>query len=105
MADFTLQIAADHPAFQGHFPGNPLLPGVSLLAEVIEAAMTQPALAAAVGPQPRIGVAKFLAPVLPGAELRLQLLPKGKRLQFDVWQGEQLTASGHFEPTADSDTR
>lgn len=104
MSESTLHIAADHPAFQGHFPGNPLLPGVSLLAEVIEAALTQPELAAIVGRRPRIGVAKFLAPVLPGANLRIVLLPKGQRLQFDAWQGERLTASGHFEAAADSDT-
>ena len=98
MPPITLHVAADHPAFEGHFPGNPLLPGVALLAEVIEAVLADAELAAAVGPQPRIGIAKFLAPVLPGASLILQLRSQGERVHFDIKQGERLTASGHFEP-------
>ena len=98
----TLHVAADHPAFAGHFPGNPLLPGVALLAEVIEAVLAQPELAAAVGPRPRVGVAKFLAPVLPGATLNLQLHAKAGRVHFEARQGERLTASGHFGPATDS---
>jgi 3-hydroxyacyl-[acyl-carrier-protein] dehydratase len=93
-------IAADHPAFDGHFPGNPLLPGVSLLAEVIEAVRADRELDACVGPKLRIGIAKFLAPVLPGAVLELQLRVSGARVHFDVRQGDRLTASGHFEPDA-----
>jgi 3-hydroxymyristoyl/3-hydroxydecanoyl-(acyl carrier protein) dehydratase len=45
----ALAIAADHPAFAGHFPGRPLLPGVALLSEVLEAVLAEPALAASVG--------------------------------------------------------
>ncbi len=98
----SLHFPADHPAFQGHFPGNPLLPGVALLAEVIEAVLRQPEFATAVGPRPRIGVAKFLAPVLPGAVLSLALRSNNGRVHFDVRQGERLTASGHFEPASET---
>ena len=97
MAPITLRIPADHPAFEGHFPGNPLLPGVALLAEVIEAVLNEPELAAVLGRRPRIGVAKFLAPVLPGAVLALRLRHTGQRLQFEVREGERVTASGQFD--------
>ena len=30
-------IAADHPALSGHFPGDPILPGVAILAAVLDA--------------------------------------------------------------------
>lgn len=33
--DFEVRVAADHPALQGHFPGNPIVPGVVLLDAVI----------------------------------------------------------------------
>ena len=98
MPPITLHVAADHPAFEGHFPGNPLLPGVALLAEVIEAVLADAQLAATVGPRPRIGIAKFLAPVLPGTTLTLQLRSQAGRVHFDIKQGERLTASGHLEP-------
>ncbi len=101
MSPTTLTVSAGHPAFQGHFPGNPLLPGVALLAEVIEAVLTDAELRVLVGPQPRIGVAKFLAPVLPGAVLGLQLRAQNGRVHFEIRQGERLAASGHFEPSTE----
>jgi 3-hydroxymyristoyl/3-hydroxydecanoyl-(acyl carrier protein) dehydratase len=33
----TLKIAADHPAFSGHFPAFPVLPGAMLLDEMLKA--------------------------------------------------------------------
>ena len=92
-----LHIAADHPAFAGHFPGQPLLPGVSLLAEVLEAVLDEPALAALVGMSPRLASAKFLAPVLPGADLVVQLEPGPRGLRFEVREGDRVAASGQFE--------
>ena len=35
MKKLTLHIAADHPTGPGHFPGNPIIPGALLLAEVL----------------------------------------------------------------------
>lgn len=59
----TLAIAKDHPAYAGHFPGNPLLPGVVLLAE---------AMAAIGATQHTIESAKFLSPVTPGMPLTVR---------------------------------
>jgi 3-hydroxyacyl-[acyl-carrier-protein] dehydratase len=100
MPTTTVHIAADHPTFAGHFPGDPLLPGVSLLAEVLEAALDEPALAALIGPAPRIGAAKFLAPVRPGAVLTLQLDAGPRGVRFEVREGDRIAASGQFEAAA-----
>ena len=37
-ARHALNVAADHPAFGGHFPGSPVLPGVVLLDDALHAA-------------------------------------------------------------------
>ena len=34
MLEFRLLIAADHPSLPGHFPGQPVVPGVVILDEV-----------------------------------------------------------------------
>lgn len=36
-SDPDLVIPPDHPALPGHFPGNPLVPGVLILAHVLAA--------------------------------------------------------------------
>jgi len=61
--------AADHPAAQGHFPGNPIIPGAVLLDEVlgaIGAAQSRDA-----GGFEILSV-KFLRPVRPGSRLTLR---------------------------------
>jgi 3-hydroxymyristoyl/3-hydroxydecanoyl-(acyl carrier protein) dehydratase len=108
MSSASVHIPADHPAFAGHFPGQPLLPGVALLSEVLEAVMGDAALAARVGPSPRIGTVKFLAPVRPGAQLSIQFDAGASSLRFEVHgeggegheNGRRLVASGHFEAVA-----
>ena len=96
----ALRIAPNHPAFAGHFPAQPLLPGVTLLAEVLEAVLAEPALAARIGRAPRIASTKFLAPVRPGAQLVVQLQASERAIRFEVREGDRVVASGHFEVEA-----
>jgi len=100
-APIALQIAADHPSFAGHFPGRPLLPGVVVLAAVVEAALADPALAGAIGPAPRLSTVKFLAPLGPGAALTVRFESTAAAIRFEVRAGARLAASGAFERGGD----
>ncbi|RST56631.1 AMP-binding protein [Variovorax sp. MHTC-1] len=97
----THEVPADHPAFAGHFPGQPLLPGALLLSEVLEAVQGVPALAARLGAQPTLAAAKFLAPVRPGSTLVIDLIPEtgaSRGLRFEVRSSGVLAASGRWTP-------
>lgn len=87
-----LAVAADHPAYEGHFPGKPILPGVALLAEVLAAIEA----ATARGPlEWEVANAKFLAPVGPGTSLTLIHEPTTTGgMRFEVRSPESLVASG-----------
>jgi 3-hydroxymyristoyl/3-hydroxydecanoyl-(acyl carrier protein) dehydratase len=89
-AGFVLDIPADHPAFNGHFPGHPVLPGVVLLAEVIAG------IERCLGrPLDRIGlkVVKFHAPVGPGARLTVSLA-EANGIVFTVADADTRVATG-----------
>src|SRR5262249_28516168 len=90
-------IAASHPAFPGHFPGAPLLPGVSRLAEVLEAARAHAEPARRLDAGGTLAVAKFLAPVRPGAEIVLALDWDDAGLRFEVRDpGGAVAAKGQW---------
>lgn len=96
----TLQIVAHHPAFAGHFPGAPLLPGVVLLSQVLEAMLDGPALGERVGSAVTLAVAKFLAPVRPGSLLCIELQSASGALKFEVTEGDRIVARGRFDGAA-----
>lgn len=77
-----LAIPPDHPAFEGHFPGHPILPGVVLLAEALAA------IEAVTGRPPHawtISSAKFLQPVEPGTPLTLAHEPLASgAMRFEI---------------------
>lgn len=69
MAVIECRLALGHPAAEGHFPGNPIIPGSVLLAEALHAIGTH--LGVALQPC-RIRAAKFPHPARPGARVSIE---------------------------------
>lgn len=88
----SLTVSADHPALPGHFPGQPIVPGVVLLTEVAEAARDLLAFAAGETQWRRV---KFLAPVLPDQRVDIHLSGDADGFTFRILSAEeQLIARG-----------
>lgn len=94
----VLRIARNHPAFAGHFPGHPILPGVVLLEEALAAIGTQTKRAAT---DWRLDNAKFLLAVAPGTELELEheTLDSGA-VRFEIHAPSGVVATGLLAPAA-----
>jgi 3-hydroxyacyl-[acyl-carrier-protein] dehydratase len=100
-SETTLLIASDHPAFAGHFPGAPILPGVVLLDAAVHAAKELLRRPGASGKEPAgastcsIGSAKFLSPVAPGETLTVCVdsTPAGS-VRFEISCGGRKVAIG-----------
>lgn len=84
-------VAGDHPALAGHFPGDPILPGVAILAAVLQAIEDQ---GRAVGAT-HWRVAKFHSAARPGQTLTIHLKAgSGEAVAFEVMAGERRVADG-----------
>lgn len=91
----TLRVAADHPCLPGHFPGQPVVPGVVLLDAVQAALATQVGEIAALS-LPQV---KFLQPLLPDQLAEIELNETaGGRWRFRIVRGNELIASGEMVP-------
>jgi 3-hydroxyacyl-[acyl-carrier-protein] dehydratase len=98
MIEFS--IPADHPCLPGHFPGQPIVPGVVVLDRVLAAIEAQHG---ALGPL-RMPQVKFLQPLLPEQTARIELqtlsdaLDASPRWRFRVLRDDILIASGEVHP-------
>lgn len=100
MHTVALHIAADHPAFAGHFPGRPIVPGVVLLDRAQSAIEQHTGLAWS-----GLAMAKFLSAVGPGEalELRFEVMAgadgaggPGAAVRFSVHAPDRQVANGRF---------
>jgi 3-hydroxymyristoyl/3-hydroxydecanoyl-(acyl carrier protein) dehydratase len=88
----ALEIDPDHPAFAGHFPGFPVLPGAVLLDEALHAIACGRGLDLL---QWRITSAKFLRLVRPGEALILEHSAIGDGgIRFTIRAAAHTVASG-----------
>lgn len=80
-----------HPALPGHFPGQPVLPGVLLL-ELAQRAVEDASGQRVAG----VAMAKFLSPAGPHDALTLDFSVDGQAARFEILAGERRIASGRF---------
>ena len=88
-------IPADHPALAGHFPGNPVVPGVVILDEVLQALIDwKPGERPAVMP-----TVKFLALLYPQQVFTIRSTEAGHgRIRFECRRDDdgQLLVQGQW---------
>ena len=92
------RVPADHPAFAGHFPGQPIVPGVVLLDRVMQ--LAQEALGGLVAGW-QVTQVKFLSPCGPDDLLQFALRDGARGgLAFSVRCGEREVAAGQLQAPA-----
>ena len=91
-------VPLDHPAFAGHFPGTPILPGVVLLDVAMKIIAENSGITLELC---EISSVKFLSPASPGDELLIQhTVSASGSIRFDILAGARKIASGSITPGA-----
>lgn len=89
---FDVHVPTDLKHLEGHFPGNPLVPGVAQVVALAETGARRafPELGFAIG----LRRVKFTHALRPGDDLRLALSRDGGKVRFEVRKGETLCSRG-----------
>lgn len=92
MNKLTLRFPADHPTGAGHFPGNPIIPGALLLAEVLRCIERAEGTTFS---SCNVKNAKFLAPARPGDMIEIEYAKSAQgSLTFDCLVAGNKVLSG-----------
>ena len=98
MQKLLLKYSASHPTAAGHFPGNPIIPGALLLAEVLELIRKT---AEVNMDECAVQSAKFLHPVRPGDRVEIEYEISVKNtINFKCSVGQNAVLSGGISATA-----
>ena len=89
----SFQVETTHPSLAGHFPGDPVLPGVVVLDRALEAAEEWLGSTLLVTSLSHV---KFVSPLRPGDKARIHLWLDATSLRFEVHNRETLVAKGVF---------
>jgi 3-hydroxyacyl-[acyl-carrier-protein] dehydratase len=93
-----IEIPHDHPAFAGHFPRFPVLPGAVLLDEALQAIERARGIDLV---NWRLSSVKFLDVIRPGDAMRLEhAAPQGGMIRFTIHAANRLVTSGLLSNTA-----
>jgi 3-hydroxyacyl-[acyl-carrier-protein] dehydratase len=93
-----IEVPQEHPAFAGHFPRFPVLPGAVLLDEVLQAIESQRGIDLT---QWRVTSAKFLDLVRPGDLLRLEHeISNNGSIRFTLHTADRQIAGGSLSSAA-----
>ena len=91
-------IEANHPALPGHFPGRPIVPGVVVLEQVLQAVASRYPGQALVA----IPSVKFLRPLLPEQPFAVELESQSPgKLRFRCHHGDVEFAAGTLKLSGD----
>lgn len=102
--ELIVTIGADHPSLAGHFPDHPVVPGVVMLGEIMNAIREMAKENIEFVGMPS---AKFMSPLNPGEPLTINLEQQGDgATEFTCTTGSRLIASGclHYRIVADDST-
>ncbi len=92
----TLELAPTHEAFNGHFPHNPILPGVVQIDWAVRLAALHLGLQNIHTQNFQVKFKNIIRPALPLA-LTLQFDANKNQLSFAYHSGDDLMSSGHFK--------